>query len=196
MVLKGSPEECWPWRGRPKPEGYGQLRYCGRTQNAHRVAYRLHHGSIPEGLTIDHLCRNRLCCNPAHLEAVTMGENVRRGRAPPARNHRKTHCKRGHPLRGKNLYVNPRGSRICRKCQLMHGRSRAHLRRKPRAPVTHCKNGHPYSGDNLHVIATTGVRVCKACRAERARQYKARNRERVLAAGRAYHHRTKRLRSG
>lgn len=104
--------------------------------NAHRVGYELYVGKIPDGLMLDHLCRNRCCVNPKHLEPVTNLENVRRGIA--AQRNREirlamTHCKRGHPLSGDNLYINPgSGQRVCRSCRLMSKRAfhaRAKLRR-------------------------------------------------------------------
>jgi hypothetical protein len=70
---------CWEWLGFRKNTGYGQFRHKGRTQPAHRFFYRLYVGEIPDGLHLDHLCRNRLCVNPEHLEPVTREENVRRG---------------------------------------------------------------------------------------------------------------------
>lgn len=82
-VLKGAASVCWPWLAALQSGGYGLFwvkrgdRWRGTT--AHRVAYELTHGSAPDGLEIDHLCRNRRCCNPAHLEAVTRIENQRRG---------------------------------------------------------------------------------------------------------------------
>jgi len=78
LVERGGPDECWPWRGFRNQYGYGRFRVHYRRVVAHRVAYELTKGPIPAGLTIDHLCRNRLCVNPAHLEAVTLGTNIRR----------------------------------------------------------------------------------------------------------------------
>jgi hypothetical protein len=73
---------CWPWRS-SKSDGYGvySVRCKGLRRNygAHRLAYRLLVGAIPTGLNLDHLCRNRACCNPQHMEPVTMAENIRRG---------------------------------------------------------------------------------------------------------------------
>jgi hypothetical protein len=104
---------CWVWQLRVDRDGYG--RTDGRL--AHRVSYETHRGPIPEGLTIDHLCRIRACVNPGHLEAVTMAENVRRGESFAALNARKTHCPQGHPLSGPNLMVERNGARRCRACR-------------------------------------------------------------------------------
>lgn len=104
---------CWEWTGSMHAAGYGLF----RDRLAHRISYEVHVGSIPEGLTIDHLCRNRRCVNPLHLEAVTIAVNVLRGESPPARNARKTHCPKGHPYDDENTYISPssgwRGSRAC-----------------------------------------------------------------------------------
>ena len=102
-----------------KIDGYGQARVDGRSQLVHRVAYELFVGPIPDGLQVDHLCRVRECANPAHLEAVTQAENMRRGRHGvlyeiPAE------CKHGHPLNEANLSLGnkPNGSRwFCRICK-------------------------------------------------------------------------------
>lgn len=88
------------------------------------LSYELHKGSIPEGLELDHLCRNPRCVNPDHLEAVTHKENVRRGLSPAALNVRKTHCPMGHPLRDGNIYWRPDGKnyRECLACHRIHNR--------------------------------------------------------------------------
>jgi hypothetical protein len=94
--------DCWEWQGNRSLEyGYGRVGYGGRVHLAHRLFYEALVGPIPEGLQLDHLCRNPPCVNPDHLEPVTMQENIRRG-APGAWEGRKrqTHCKNGHPFDG------------------------------------------------------------------------------------------------
>ncbi len=76
-----SPNGCWEWNGSRFKTGYGKMRIDGRTVSVHRASYEAHVGPIPDGLQIDHLCRNRPCCNPAHLEPVTASENLRRAAA-------------------------------------------------------------------------------------------------------------------
>jgi hypothetical protein len=84
-VDKLGPDDCWEWKGARNRSGYGFLHFRGKSQGAHRVAYELTHGKIPEGIELDHLCRNRLCCNPAHLEPISHDENMRRVRVAKAK---------------------------------------------------------------------------------------------------------------
>lgn len=116
-VLVG--DGCWEWTGSQHPEGYGSVRLPdGRTLNAHRAVYELVVGPIPAGITLDHLCRNRVCVNPSHMDPVTRTENVMRGEGPPARNARKTECLNGHPLEGPDADVyTGRGKRECNRCR-------------------------------------------------------------------------------
>ena len=110
-------EECWPWRASIKDTGYGQFRYNGRARPAHRYSYELLIGPIPPGLVIDHLCRNRACVNPLHMEPVTNEENIRRGLFGVARPTPKTHCPSGHPYDENNTRMDPQGYRRCRTCE-------------------------------------------------------------------------------
>ena len=110
--------ECWTWTGEMSHNGYGRfiIEYGGRgkpriRQAAHRWLYHETVEKLDDKVTLDHLCRNRLCVNPDHLEPVSIGENIRRGG-----NAAKTACKWGHPLAGDNLYMTPDGRRQCRIC--------------------------------------------------------------------------------
>lgn len=109
-------DDCWIWLGYTNPNGYGEFHYRRRRQMAHRYAYGQLVGPIPAGLHIDHLCRTHACVNPAHMEPVTIAENVLRGVGFSAKNAKKTHCPSGHPYSGENLYVDRHGYRYCKAC--------------------------------------------------------------------------------
>lgn len=115
----GHPLGCWLWTGASGQWGYGRFNKGSRTYTAsHRYAYEVLIGPIPDGLTLDHLCRNPPCVNPDHLEPVTQRENSLRSESRHAKNARKTRCKRGHPFTSENTYVPPGGrGRNCRECK-------------------------------------------------------------------------------
>lgn len=121
-VDKKGPNDCWEWLGVKTKLGYGYMRYYkdGRRKGCHLVSLILHGIKIPKGKHTDHLCRNTSCINPKHLEIVTPRKNILRGVGPAAINYRKTHCKYGHELTGKNLSWNKRknnkNQRRCKKC--------------------------------------------------------------------------------
>src|SRR5690625_379633 len=114
--------ECWEWKGQRTVAGYGRFRSDDGFGYAHRWSYEHHVGQIPQGLTIDHLCRNTWCVNPAHLESVTAGENALRGTGPSAQNARKTHCVRGHAFDEDNTSILPGGGRRCLACHRLRQR--------------------------------------------------------------------------
>lgn len=118
-VNKQAPNGCWEWIGAMSGNGYGSIRIDHKARNAHRVSYELVVGLIPEGLTLDHLCRNRACVNPEHLEPVTIGVNTLRGESVSAINARKTHCVNGHEFTLENTYIRRQKGgygRMCREC--------------------------------------------------------------------------------
>lgn len=98
--------------------GYAETWDGVRPLLAHRVAYEFWVGPIPAEAVIDHLCRNRGCVNPDHLEAVTEQTNIRRGVGPSARHAVQSHCLNGHPFSEENTYVDPKGRRECRTCKM------------------------------------------------------------------------------
>ena len=110
--------DCWEWTAARLPRGYGVFSWEQRQGYAHRFSYEQSVGPIPDGLEIDHLCRNPPCVRPDHLEAVTRRENMLRGTSPAAQQARQTHCKRGHVLAGDNVYVWNQ-ERHCRTCRAM-----------------------------------------------------------------------------
>lgn len=112
---------CWLWQRHPFAAGYGLFRVDGKRWLIHRYSYTALVGPIPDGLHIDHLCRNRHCVNPDHLEPVTQRENIRRALV-------KTHCLHGHEFTPENTYLH-RGDRWCRACMNRRNRE-AYARRK------------------------------------------------------------------
>lgn len=127
LVKRTGDDECWEWQGPRHRAGHGRFRVKGYNL-AHRFAYELLVGPIPEGLELDHLCHNPPCVNPAHLEAVSHDINVKRGwrkqsnlveasHVAAAKRRAATHCKRGHPFDAANTILRKRdGTRICRAC--------------------------------------------------------------------------------
>ena len=109
---------CWEWEGSTDRHGYGYFWFAGKIRKAHRFSYTLCMRDIPEGLTIDHLCRNPACVNPQHLEPVTQKENVNRGERW-TEEKRATHCPQGHAYAPDNAYINAdTGYKWCKICKL------------------------------------------------------------------------------
>lgn len=113
---------CWVWTSATCSKGYGLFWFDGKPRKAHRVAYELHVGQIPEKMVIDHMCRERSCVNPAHLRAVTSWENTHAANsvAPAKKNSDKSAC----PRCGGEYSLNKRGGRICRPCLAKYYKAR------------------------------------------------------------------------
>jgi len=121
--------DCWLWQGRLDRSGYGEFDWSGKTNKAHIYSFRTFVCDVPKGKELDHLCRNRNCVNPEHLEPVSHAENMRRGQW---------------------------------------------------ARQTACQNGHKYTQETLYINKTSGQRTCRICRAEYNRQYRLRQKEKMV----------------
>ncbi len=117
MIFPEPNTGCWLWAGAASGN-YAQFSIKGVQAVVHRVVYTWLVGRIATGMTLDHLCGNKMCVNPIHLEEVSMRENLRRaGNNISMLRANATHCPKGHPYSGPNLYINPRGDRECRNCR-------------------------------------------------------------------------------
>lgn len=163
-VDRRSPDECWPWMASQQGQGYGAFWFDGRQIPAHRGAYEFGVGPIPPGKTVEHACHtralkegdcpggpceHRACCNPAHLELLSMVENVRLGAG-----FARTHCPQGHLYDGENTYVS-KGIRHCKTCTKEFKRQYRERRRIEPCP----EHGPKMSRD------VNGWLYCQPCRA-------------------------------
>jgi hypothetical protein len=123
-LISGMETRCWEWKATRNGDGYGSFWLLGSMRGAHRVAYELEREPIAAGMTLDHLCRNRCCVNPAHLDPVPLRVNVLRGGGTGARNARKDRCPQGHRYTPDNTYRSSRGDRKCRTCTAERNRAR------------------------------------------------------------------------
>lgn len=211
-VNKRGPDECWPWGGTIRENGYGQIWADGKTTAPHIVAYRLAGKIVPDGLELDHLCHDpaictpgktcphRRCCNPDHLEAVPRIVNTLRSGAPSAVNARKDACSRGHLFDDANTgwSVNrDRPRRYCRTCarenqSTPEGRAKKaaqaktrYARNEPTDKKPRSVKTHCKRGHEFTEANTylhDGKRHCKECGREANRQRKRRERAQKAAA--------------
>lgn len=129
--MSAGPDSCWEWIGYRHPSGYGYFTsQWFSTRRTHRIAWELARGPVPEGLVLDHLCRNRACVNPDHLEPVTVRENTLRGESYAAEAARRTCCRYGHAYTPENTYVTSEGARACNTCRRNHVNERRSRARK------------------------------------------------------------------
>lgn len=151
---------CWAWTASLTTRGYGQVwdAEARAPRPAHRVVYELLRGAIPGGLQLDHVCRNRACVNPAHLEAVTGRLNTQRGALS------RPVCQRGHPKDGLGR---------CKTCHQEYTRDWKRANRSATGPRTACPRGHVFDAANTYV-APDGERQCRECARRRKRDRRAR----------------------
>lgn len=185
--IKKLPSGCWEWTGWINRGGYGEFFLVGHYRRAHRFSYLMANGWISP-LTIDHLCRNRGCVNPAHLEQVTIKENIHRGIAPPAINARKTSCDRGHSYTSNNtmIYQMKDGNlmRTCRQCDRINAKAkRARPHNKERIVkyqrsyrAAHLEESRKYDREYKQAHYSEGHAKILA----RAAEYRQKNREKLM----------------
>jgi hypothetical protein len=161
--------DCWEWTGTlDKRSRYGVIGRGGRgtgNMQAHRAVWELLAGPIPDDLQLDHLCRNRQCVNPDHLEPVTDEENKRRGYGISVLYAKRTTCDSGHPLDGVIHLKDGTSHRYCKAC----ARQRSNARYIPKGPRTRCKRDHEFTPENTYTDGR-GHRQCKECKIDRQRE--------------------------
>jgi hypothetical protein len=188
---------CWEWQGSKDKSGYGVFSMKNSSGlhkgfRAHRVTYEVLIGDIPDGLVIDHLCRNTSCVNPTHLEPVTNAENIRRGESG-IHEKSKTRCPKFHPYDKENTRYDVRKNgnikRYCFECykiKMIQSAARAKHRKEEKESRiiigakdrTHCPKNHPYNSDNTY-YDSNGHRECKTCVAEAGKKRYAKKLEKL-----------------
>src|SRR5262245_5795537 len=166
---------CLFWTGCRTKLGYGRFNVCdpARVGLAYRWWWEQANGLVPEGLELDHLCRNPPCVEPTHLEAVTHKTNLLRGEGVSAKHARKTHCDFGHLYDESNTYRRKNGSRECRVCQKRRNDKKE---KRLRTKKVWCHLGHLFDERNTY-WRKDGWRVCRTCQRKRGKEYDARQKE-------------------
>lgn len=156
---------CWEWTGCVcGRDGYGRFMLDGASRGSHRVALALFGRDIPPGLEVDHLCRNRGCVNPVHLEIVTHKCNTLRGLAPSANQARRSHCVYGHALIAD---ASRPGRRVCAECRMRRYRRQVVRRRSVHWPdpirVSLCGYAQRAARPPSQMAALPDAVTCRAC---------------------------------
>lgn len=160
--LRAGDNGCIEWTAYVGANGYGRFYVDGRGALAHRWSYQFHVGPIPDGLVIDHLCRNTRCVNPEHLEPVTTSENVLRGVAPQLLAERRraaTHCPDGHPRTDENTY-DGRNGRECAICK--RARTREHYERNRERAIERARQWRLANPERARELAREAARRRRA----------------------------------
>lgn len=165
---------CWLWTRRDgtisDTDQYYQFYFYNVGYVAHRLMYVWFVEPMQDdSLVIDHLCRCHPCINPAHLELVSVRENVLRGVGVPAKNAQKQVCQNGHDLTPDNIYFEPNGNgRKCRICRNVYATNKRRRKGQKERSLTHCQRGHIFNEVNTYTHPKTGLKNCRVCRNIRA----------------------------
>jgi len=154
---------CWNWTGVLDRDGYARFHKSKNQHRAHRVSYEFHNGAIPQGLTIDHLCKNKGCVNPEHLEAVTKEENASR-----------------HNAEGYKKWWSTLSNKDKVKFIEKSSKKASKVAAAKKLTATHCRRGHEWKPETTYIVPSTGHRRCNVCFAEVQKRAKAKTSKSVI----------------